>query len=285
MTPKPSIFAQYMIDWGKLCDVNGADITVWDYTTCFEFYPAIYPNLHVLRDNLQLFRENRAKGVYEQGYDNGGTEVLAGSASGEFGELRAYMLAKLVWNPDLNSNRIMDEFMDAYYGKAAAPYIKQFIDFYTNKAIGTNHTGVFGRPEKFTYMNTFECRRMEKLFDEAERASQYENCQTGLGQDYLLNIRRSRLCLRLYKANMLIGEYSWFNPFRLSNNKRLFYDCVQLGVDRFSSFMVEPYNTYVWLHRPYDWGKMNSWIDIVDKTKTAVPMDLEAYRLAHPWIR
>ena len=96
MSPTPSVFAQYMIDWGKLCDINGAEITVWDYNTCFEFYPAIYPNLHVLADNLQLFVENGAKGVFSEGYDTGGVELLPGSVSGEFGELRAYMLAKLL---------------------------------------------------------------------------------------------------------------------------------------------------------------------------------------------
>ena len=272
MTPKPSVFAQYMIDWGKLCDVNGAEITIWDYNTCFKFYPAIYPNLHVLADNLQLFVENNARGVFSEGYDTGGVEVLSGSASGEFGELRAYMLAKLLWNPYLNSNQIMDEFMDAYYGAAAKPYILEFIDFYTNKAIGTNHTGVFGRPEEFTYMNAFECKKMDALFDKAEALASND--------EQLLHIRQSRLSLKLYEANMMLGDYSWFNPCRLQNNKDLFYECVLLGLDRFSSFMVEPYNTYVWLHRPYDWAKMKSWIDFVDESKV-VPMDLETYRAAH----
>ena len=272
MTPKPSKFAQYMINWGKLCDVNGAEITIWDYNTCFEFYPAIYPNLHVLADNLQLFVENGAKGVFSEGYDTGGTEVLPGSVSGEFGELRTYMIAKLLWNPYLNSNQIMDEFMDAYYGAASKPYVREFIDFYTNKAIGTNHTGVFGRAEKFTYMNIFECRKMEALFDKAEELAGNE--------EQLLNIKRSRLCLKLYEANMMLGDYSWFNPCRLANNKALFYECVLLGVDRFSAAMVEPYNTYVWLHRPYDWAKMRSWIDFYDEEKI-VPMDLEAYRREH----
>jgi hypothetical protein len=272
MGPHESEFAQYLIEWGDLCAKKGAQIYVWDYTTCFEFYPAIYPNLHVLADNLQLFVENGVRGVYEQGYDTGGTEVLPGSASGEFGELRAYVLAKLLWNPYSNSNQIMAEFMGAYYGEASAPYVLEFLDYYTNKAIGTNHTGVFGRPEAFTYLNGAECREMEALFDRAEALA-------GSG-DQLLNVRRTRLCLRLYKANMMLGEFSWFNPGRLSENKKLFYDCVLLGVDRFSAAMVEPYSAYVWLHRPYDWAKMKSWIDFVDESKL-VPMDLRAYRAAH----
>jgi len=267
-----SQFAQYMVEWGELCAVNGAQIYVWDYTTCFEFFPALYPNLHVLADNLQLFVENGARGVYEQGFDTGGTDPLPGSVSGEFGELRAYMLAKLLWNPWLNSNQLMEEFMGAYYGEEAAPYILQFLDFYTNKAIATNHLGVFGRPEAYTYMNNSECKKMEALFDKAEALAGNE--------EQLLNVKRSRLSLRFYKANLLLGEYSPFNPNRINENKKLFYDSVMLGVDRYSAVMMEPYNTYVWLHRPYDWGKMRSWIDFVDESKL-VPMDLAEYRRTH----
>jgi len=273
MKPHNSALAGYMKEWNLLCKVNGAQMYVWDYTTCFEFYPAIYPNFQVLATNLQFFVENSVRGVFEQGYDNGGTEVLPGSVSGEFGEMRGYLLAKLLWNPYLNTNQIMDEFMDAYYGSASAPYVREFLDYYTNKTIGMNHLGVFGRAEVFTYLNLFECRKMDKLFDQAEKAAGT--------RDHLLAVKRSRLCLKLLEANYMLGDYSWFNPCRVKNSKALFHECVMLGMDRFSAFMVEPYNFYVWLHRPYDWAKMNSWIDFVDKSKTAVPMDLDAYREAH----
>jgi len=272
MKPHDSEFARQMRGWSDLCAMKEAQLYVWDYTTTFKFYPAIHPNLHVLADNLQFFAENRVRGVYEQGYDTGGTEVLPGSASGEFGELRGYLLAKLLWNPDLNSNQIMKEFMEAYYGKASAPLILEFLDFCTNIAIGTNHISVFGRPEEFVYLNAFQCKKMDKLFDRAEALAGSE--------EQLLNIKRTRLCLRLHKANMMLCEFSWFNPFRLRENKKLFHDSVMLGMDRYSAVMSEPYNTYVWLHRPYDWAKMTSWIDFVDKSKV-VPLDLEAYRAAH----
>jgi hypothetical protein len=227
----------------------------------------------VLADNLRFFVENSARGVYEQGYDTAGVEPLWGSASGEFGEMRGYLLCKLLWNPYLNTNQIMDEFMDAYYGEAAAPYVREFLDYYTNKSMGINHLGVFGRVEVFTYLTPAECRRMDALFGKAEQAA-------AGGEGCLLAVRRSRLCLKLLEANYMIGDYSWGNPRRLGNNQALFYESVLLGVDRFSMPMVEPYSAYVWLHRPYDWGKMRSWIDFVDEEKL-VPMDLEAYRRAH----
>ena len=268
MSGHESEFAKYIKEWDALCKVNGAQMYVWDYNTCFKFYPAIYPNLQVLAANLQFFVENSVRGVFEESYDLAGKNMLVGSCSGEFGELRGYMLAKLLWNPYLNSNQLLEEFMDAYYGADAAPYIREFLDYYTNKTMATNHLGVFGRPEAFTYLNIFECKKLEKLFDQAEAAA------TG---DRLLHVKQTRLCLKLYEANMMLGDYSWFNPCRLANNKALFHECVMLGMDRFSAPMVMPYSDYVWLYRPYDWGSMKSWVEFVDKDKL-VWMDLEAYR-------
>jgi hypothetical protein len=36
-------------------------------------------------------------------------------------ELRSYILAKLLWNPDYGAERAMDEFLTGVYGMAAQP--------------------------------------------------------------------------------------------------------------------------------------------------------------------
>ena len=80
-------------------------------------------NLHVLQPNIQFFIENGVTGLFEQG--NGE------SVSGEFGELRAYLIAKLMWEPYGDVEQWMTEFLTGYYGCAAAPiraYIKLLSD-------------------------------------------------------------------------------------------------------------------------------------------------------------
>ena len=47
----------------------------------------------------------------------------------EFYELRQYLIAKLLWNPDADVNALMDDFLDGYYGPAAN-YIREYIDNY-----------------------------------------------------------------------------------------------------------------------------------------------------------
>ncbi len=69
-------------------------------------------NLHVIQDNVKFFIENGVTQLFEQG--NGQ------SISGEFGELRAYLLTKLMWEPDGDLSAWMDEFLDAYYGAGPA---------------------------------------------------------------------------------------------------------------------------------------------------------------------
>ena len=53
------------------------------------------------------------RGIFEEGaYQTPGAEMM---------ELRAYMLARLLWNPNYGAARARDEFLDGYYGPAAPP--------------------------------------------------------------------------------------------------------------------------------------------------------------------
>ena len=51
---------------------------------------------------------------------------IAGSRGGDFAELRAYLVSKLMWNPEANVDSLMQHFLHGYYGEAA-PYLYQYI--------------------------------------------------------------------------------------------------------------------------------------------------------------
>ena len=82
-------FKKDIEEWSAICD----NLYIWDYTTNFMFYLAPFPNLGVLRQNVKFYKDHHVIGMFEQGNYQ--------SISGEFGELRAYLLAKLLWNPDM----------------------------------------------------------------------------------------------------------------------------------------------------------------------------------------
>src|SRR5206468_2781635 len=70
-----------------------------------------HPNLPVLGPNVKFFVAHHVKGLFEQGaYQTWGAEMM---------ELRAWVLAKMLWDPTLDADKLMDEFLDGYYGPAA----------------------------------------------------------------------------------------------------------------------------------------------------------------------
>ena len=93
--------------WSALAD----RLYVWDYTTDFANYIQPHPNTRVLGPNLRIFAGNKVRGVFEQGaYQSWGSEMA---------ELRAWMLAKLLWNPALDPLKLRQEFIKGYYGPVA----------------------------------------------------------------------------------------------------------------------------------------------------------------------
>jgi len=267
---RPSPFGQNVVAWGKLCARTGAKLYIWDYTTDFNFYLTPYPNLHTLADNYQFYVKNGVRGTFQQGYNEPG----GGSSNGEFAELRVYLMAKLLWNPNASADRIIGEFMAAYYGQAA-PMIREYLDACTRKGIDTIHQSAFGRPEQWIYFRPLEWMHLDKVFDSAEEIVADSPAQ-------LANVKRTRISLRCCKANMLQGEFMFLNPCRLKENKRLFHDIVMSGINAMGgSPIYEPYDDYVWAHRPYDWAGMTHWIDFVDESKLT-PLDLAAYRAHDP---
>ncbi len=96
-------------------------LAVWDYTTNFQNYNLPHPNFAVLRKNIRFFAEHSATYLFEQGN--------APSPSGEFSELRSYLLAKMMWDPYMSAEQyrtITEEFIDDFYGNGA-PFIKEYL--------------------------------------------------------------------------------------------------------------------------------------------------------------
>lgn len=107
-------FRDDIVGWSKICD----RLYIWDYTTDFRHYIMPHPNLRVLGPNVKFFVDHNVKGIFEQGsYNMYGAEMA---------ELRAWVLAKLLWNPSLDGQKLIDEFIDGYYGPAG-PHIKAYL--------------------------------------------------------------------------------------------------------------------------------------------------------------
>ncbi|MDD5599114.1 MAG: DUF4838 domain-containing protein [Victivallaceae bacterium] len=88
---------------------------IWDYLACYGNFLQPFPNLKTLGPNIRYFAKNHAVAAFEQG-DNG-------TSCGDFVQLRAWVTAHLLWNPQLDAQKLIREFMDGYYGKASKPLL------------------------------------------------------------------------------------------------------------------------------------------------------------------
>ena len=108
-------FRDDILGWSKIAD----RLYIWDYTTNFKNYVLPHPNLRVLGPNIRFFVDHSVKGVFEQGaYSSRGAEMA---------ELRAWVLAKQLWKPELDGGKLIDEFLEGYYGPAAG-HIRAYLN-------------------------------------------------------------------------------------------------------------------------------------------------------------
>jgi hypothetical protein len=152
-------FVKDVEDWGRIA----SDIIVWDYVIQFNNLVSPFPNLQVLKPNLQFFTQNGVTAMFEQGNREVG---------GEFAELRSYLIAKLLWNPDADADSIINDFLNGYYG-AAGKHIRQYIDGMREALLEAKEPlKIFGSPVEAatTYLTPELIAKYQKIFDNAEAA-------------------------------------------------------------------------------------------------------------------
>ena len=195
-------FKKDIEEWSAICD----NLYIWDYTTNFMYYLAPFPNLGVLRENVKFYKDHHVIGMFEQGNYQ--------STSGEFGELRAYLLAKLLWNPDMSEqeyNRHMNEFLEDYYG-AGWQHIRAYIDMTTELAakgeVGIYHTvGQMMSPdmssEEMLALGEDVVALWEKAYEEADTEAHKAHVEKSMVQAYyvgqLRGPKRKEYITRMYQ--------------------------------------------------------------------------------------
>ncbi len=125
-------FAAELAEWRAICD----KISIWDYVTNYRYYIAPFPNFEVLRRNACFFAENHAIHLFE--------EDTPGTWSGEFGDLKAYLIGKLLWDPYMSEEAYqthIDEFLQAYYGPGWE-HIRRYLRLEADATRG-RHMGCF----------------------------------------------------------------------------------------------------------------------------------------------
>jgi hypothetical protein len=186
-------FAADIEAWSKICN----NLFIWDYTTDFSFYVNPFPNLHVLYDDVRFFVEHNAIGLFEQGAYQ--------SYSGEFGELRAYLLAKLLWDPDMTRKEYyayMDDFLEGYYG-AGWKYIRKYIDL-SSKLAAQGDMGIYYGIDTIFGVKKGSCEA-EKVIDALSKL--WDKALEAADEEHFANVEKSSLQIR---SAALILNWDYF---------------------------------------------------------------------------
>jgi hypothetical protein len=190
--PTSASFLKDLEDWGRISN----HIYLWDYTVDFDHLTTPFPNLHTLQPNIQLFVNNNVQEHFQQ------TNTGVGH---EFSELKSYLLARLLWNPDADKEAIIKEFTDGFYGPAGR-WIRKYIYALQDEILKTGEwLDIYGPPtnHQHTFLSAKNIERYNRYFDRAEKAVASQT-------QYHLHVRTARMPLQY--ATMEIGKSDMFGP-------------------------------------------------------------------------
>lgn len=152
-------FIRAMEGWSAITD----NIFVWDYGINFDNMVAPFPNFPILRPNIELFLKHHATMHFSQ---------IGGSYGGDFSEMRTWVVSKLMWNPEQDTDSLVLRFMRGYYGPAAH-HIYQYEKLLEGALLASGQRlWIYDSPvsHKDGMLNAACRKRYNALFDRAEQA-------------------------------------------------------------------------------------------------------------------
>ena len=156
-------FMNHLRAWSKITN----QLYIWHYVTNFSHYLLPFPDFDELAADIPMYRKNGVVGIFLEG-------DFAEGGGGENAELRSYVMARLLWNPSVDVNKTVNEFLAAYYGKAAPPMRSYFDLLERQVRLAPPGKGqsmwIYSSPGS-SYLSEEFLAQSEKLFQEAEMAA------------------------------------------------------------------------------------------------------------------
>lgn len=211
--------------WSSICD----RLYIWDYVNNYSESFLPFADFQVLQRNVQIFYENGAKGVYEEG------NYYMDRCNGEFYELRSYLLSKLMQNPYRDDYyELMDNYLINVYGPGGT-YLREFIDLITKRSVTKyKHLSITQQPlyclPGITYCEIIKADKMwENAKAMAQTAQQLDAVET------------SEICWQYWKSCRGVREYS---PLRglyksMTNRKALYDKIISLGNSSVGEYKIK----------------------------------------------
>src|SRR3984885_10429281 len=211
--PYNAYFMKNLRAWSKITD----RLYIWHYNTNFAHYLLPFPDFDELATDIPMYKHHGVVGLFMEG-------AVTRGGGAENGELRSYVRAKLLWNVNVEANKLVDEFLDACYGNAPKP-IRAYFDLTQRPArMAPNglgrHLWIYDSPSA-PYLSDEFLASARELFRQAEAAADNDAVrgrlrQARIGIDYVALTRSKKFTV----------EGEWYRPADLEGLK-----------ERWNSFM------------------------------------------------
>ena len=228
------VIAEDFKNWVKVADTT----YIYDYTINFINTAQFFSNFETMQSTMQYMHDIGITGYI---YNCGDTHIAA------FNELRNYLLCKLQWDVNCDVEYHMMDFIKAYYGEDAAPYIKEILDIQTAQTRASAHAFDFDWHYQAGFYPLGKVADLDDLWEKA--------LTSDITEEQLYNVETANLSWEYFKANQFLGKYTIFNVVRHKRIEDLYDDLLAHGIDEVSGFQkIPPKDEINFLQRPFNWG-------------------------------
>lgn len=198
-------FMDNLIGWSKICD----KLFVWEYVVNVKHPLLPFVNTPAFGSSIQTFSDNKVWGMF--------AEARLNADGGSFAEMKNWVFLKLMWNPKLNTDDLVKDFIYGYYGKSAL-YIWKY--YKLCKSLINKDTHFYIRQE---------CS--DPMFTEAfvDKAMSLMNKALAAADDKCLSRVEEWSLEVLYLKNMIDGKSA-----KKDGSRRKFYEFIKkhdVGID------------------------------------------------------
>jgi hypothetical protein len=147
-------FSQYLQEWAQITD----RIIIWHYNTNFKNFPMPFPNFKEFTADVKTYHQNGVRGIFFQG--------SAHSPAGGDSDLRAWVMARLLWNPHQDAEALVNEWLHGVYGKAYPPMRAYYDLIHAQVEDADRHLHIFEAVTRELWSDEVVAR-MDRLHQEA----------------------------------------------------------------------------------------------------------------------
>ncbi len=148
-TPENKAFVDALAAWSNVAN----HVFVSDHVCSLYANFAPFANLDVIQNNLYLYTQHDVSGVHAETWNSAEIKWA------ESDRLRAFVLARLLWNPDQVLPELRRDFIRAYYGPAAKE-VSQFIEAFESARRDSDAAMRVDAPSGWLNMSAMESARI-----------------------------------------------------------------------------------------------------------------------------